>query len=57
MLYVVKKCVECPFFAPKDEKLGTCGASIPRFRLVDKDEDRPSFCVLRREQVIVREFS
>lgn len=57
MIYIVKKCAECPFFAPKEDKLGTCGVSTPRFRLVDRDEERPFFCLLRKEQAIVRENS
>jgi len=57
MIIIVKQCLDCPFFASKDEKLGICSVSTPRHRLVAKDADRPSFCLLRREQVIVRLFS
>jgi hypothetical protein len=57
MIIVVKKCKNCPFLTFRDEKQ-RCSASNPTGRPVAPDEvDRPSFCPLRREQVIVREFA
>jgi len=56
MIFIVKKCAECPFFAPKDAISGTCSVSTPHHRPLALGDERPSFCLLRREQVIVREF-
>lgn len=56
MIIVVRKCVDCPFCF-KTEPHSQCSVSTPKMRPLDEDLDRPSWCPLRREQVIVREPS
>lgn len=56
MITIVRKCKDCPFLTSVGENIW-CNVSTPKGRSVDLDEDRPSFCPLRKEQVIVREFS
>lgn len=57
MIIVVKRCKGCPFLT-FGEEMHRCNASNPTGRPVAPEEvERPSFCPLRREQVIVREFA
>lgn len=56
MIVVVKKCKNCPFLTSVDDNIW-CNISTPKGRPVRLDEDRPTFCPLRKEQVIVREFA
>ncbi len=57
MIIVVTNCKECPFVF-QGEQYPECNVSTPKRRPLDPDtydRSRPSFCPLRREQVIVRE--
>ncbi len=60
MIYVVTRhCTECPFLT-ESEGVKICNASMPPKRPVGKEPakaERPSWCVLRREKVIVSEGS
>lgn len=56
MIIVVRKCADCPFCF-KTEPHSQCSISTPKMRPLDEDLDRPSWCPLRREQIIVREPS
>lgn len=55
MIVVVKRCKDCPFLTQVEDNVW-CNASTPKGRPVDPEAQRPSFCPLRREQVIIREF-
>ena len=55
MIMVVKTCKDCPFLTNVNESVW-CNVSMPIGRPVDPKLERPSFCPLRREQVIVRAF-
>ena len=55
MIIVVRKCKDCPFLLELPD-VNRCNASNPPRRPLHDLEERPSFCPLRREQVIVREF-
>lgn len=56
MILIVKNCKTCPFLTEVGDNIW-CNVSTPKGRPVDPTEERPSFCPLRREQVIVREPS
>ena len=57
MIIAVKRCRECPFLTNWDDKQ-RCNVSNPKGRPLALEEfDRPSFCPLRREKVIVQEAS
>lgn len=55
MIVIVRKCQECPCLTQTDDN-AWCNASTPKGRPVDPKAERPSFCPLRREQIIIREF-
>jgi hypothetical protein len=55
MILVVSKCAECPMVRTEDETK-VCAVSTPKGRPIPDLNDRPSFCPLRREQIIVRQF-
>jgi len=55
MIVIVRKCKDCPCLTQVDANVW-CNASTPKGRPVDPEADRPSFCPLRREQIIIREF-
>lgn len=55
MIVIVRTCKDCPCLTQVDDK-AWCNASTPKGRPVDPEEERPSFCPLRREQIIIREF-
>lgn len=55
MIVVVRNCSDCPFCSKGDP--ARCSVSTPKHRPLDIKLDRPSWCPLRREQVIVREPS
>ncbi|MFI3271538.1 MAG: hypothetical protein R3Y11_05460 [Pseudomonadota bacterium] len=54
MIRVVRECSECPF-CTVDIVPAKCSVSTPKFRPLDVTLQRPTWCPLRREQVIVRE--
>lgn len=54
MIYVIGKCDECPFCVVHEE-YKTCNVATPKFRKMELAVERPMWCALRREQVIVRE--
>ena len=56
MILIARKCRDCPFLLELPDSL-RCNISSPPRRQVADDPERPSFCPLRREQVIVREFT
>jgi hypothetical protein len=56
MIIVAKVCAECPF-CQKKEDIWECKVSTPKERPVADLPERPSFCPLRREKVIVQEPS
>lgn len=55
MILVIQKCVDCPFCTQGEP--AHCSVSTPKHRPLDTKHQRPSWCPLRREQVIVRESS
>lgn len=52
---VATKCEECPFLSTVDGQRG-CNVAIPRQRPIADDEERPFWCKMRKEQIIVRDF-
>ncbi|MGE4297748.1 MAG: hypothetical protein AB7E47_06935 [Desulfovibrionaceae bacterium] len=57
MIVVVKLCKECPFCRRADAGLGPqCAVSNPPDRPIPEGDQRPQWCRLGKEQVIVREF-
>lgn len=55
MILVVTKCQECPFLN-QDGDQKSCNVALPKGRPVTTASERPSWCRLRREQIIVRDF-
>ncbi len=55
MIFVVTKCADCPFMAVVNGER-TCNIATPRQRPITEDEDRPFWCKMRKEQIIVRDF-
>ena len=58
MVIVVKKCSsECPFCNTLESGQMQCNVSMPSKRPIPEMEEKyPSFCPLKREQVITRAF-
>ncbi len=55
MIYSIHQCQQCPFLRPVNETEGKCSVATPRDRGMILGEGRPKWCLLIREQVIVRE--
>ena len=55
MIFVVTKCDDCPCLNEKNGQRG-CNAAIPRNRPIPEGEDRPFWCKLYKEQIIVRDY-
>lgn len=55
MIIIVRKCKDCPFLSELPD-VSRCNISTPPRRPLHELDERPSFCPLRREQAIVREF-
>jgi hypothetical protein len=55
MIFVVTKCADCPFMSTVDGHRA-CNIAIPHQRPIADDEERPSWCKMRKEQIIVRDF-
>jgi len=55
MIFIVTKCADCPFMAVVNGER-TCNIATPRQRPITEDEDRPFWCKMRKEQIIVRDF-
>lgn len=55
MILVVHNCSDCPFCTSGEPS--KCSVSTPKHRPLDEKLQRPTWCPLRREQVIVREAS
>lgn len=56
MILVVTKCMECPFWR-QDGNERMCVIATPPMRpILTEETDRPSWCKLRKEQIIVRNF-
>ncbi len=53
MIRVVTECNVCPF-CHRVEGIRRCAVSSPKMKGIHEEADRPSWCVLRREAVIVR---
>jgi len=47
-----RECAQCPFHQQQDKR--RCAVATPRLRPMADDEVRPSWCVLRRERLIIR---
>ncbi|WP_028575143.1 hypothetical protein [Desulfonatronovibrio hydrogenovorans] len=57
MIFVVKKCLDCPFCNTLENRDMQCNVSTPPKRAIPAETKlTPSFCPLRREQAIVRSF-
>lgn len=55
MIIIATRCVDCPFMSVVNEEQ-TCNIAVPRNRPITGDEDRPTWCKMRKEQVIVRDY-
>lgn len=55
MIIIATVCKECPFSSIEKGKR-VCNISLPKHRAVETEDDRPFWCRLRKEQVIVRDF-
>lgn len=55
MIFVITKCVDCPFLNLANGKK-TCNVALPKGRPIELDTERPAWCKLRKEQIIVRDF-
>lgn len=55
MIFVVTKCADCPFLSMVNGQR-VCNIAIPYQRPISEDEVRPSWCKMRKEQIIVRDF-
>ena len=54
MIFVIKRCDQCPF-ANKEEGPMACSVATPKNRPLHEYPERPTWCKLRKEQIIVRE--
>lgn len=54
MILVVRNCKDCPFCVDRDGRM-FCNVSTPKKREILLEDERPNFCKLRRESVIVKE--
>lgn len=55
MIFVVTKCADCPFLNMVNGHRA-CNIATPQQRPIPDDEARPSWCKMRKEQIIVRDF-
>ncbi|MDY0275887.1 MAG: hypothetical protein RBR42_10720 [Desulfomicrobium sp.] len=55
MIFVITQCTDCPFLHLVDGQK-TCNVALPKGRPITPDVDRPVWCKLRKEQIIVRDF-
>jgi hypothetical protein len=55
MIFVVTKCVDCPFLSMINNER-TCNIATPCHRPIPIEDARPSWCKMRKEQIIVRDF-
>lgn len=55
MIFIVTRCDDCPFMRMVDNER-TCYIATPRHRPIPAEDDRPTWCKMRKEQVIVRDF-
>ncbi|WP_456325946.1 hypothetical protein [Desulfonauticus submarinus] len=55
MVIVVKDCNKCPFCTKLDDNKKLCNITFPPYREI-KGNNLPSWCPLKKEQVIVRNF-
>ena len=55
MIIIATACGQCPFLSLEEDRR-VCNISLPKHRPVDDESGRPSWCRLRKEQVIVRDF-
>jgi hypothetical protein len=55
MILVVTKCMQCPFMRRENNEK-CCIIATPPMRPILSDEERPPWCTLRKEQIIVRDF-
>lgn len=56
MVLVVTKCLECPFLRREGAERLCVIATPPMRPILTEDNDRPMWCKLRKEQIIVRDF-
>ena len=52
---VVTACNECPFLSLVEGRR-VCNVGPPSQRPIPDEDDRPSWCRMRKEQIIVRDF-
>ena len=52
---VVTACGECPFLSIVEGRR-VCNIGPPSQRPIAEEDDRPSWCRMRKEQIIVRDF-
>ncbi|MDO4766958.1 MAG: hypothetical protein Q4B25_02260 [Pseudomonadota bacterium] len=55
MIIIATACGQCPFLSLEEDRR-VCNISLPKHRPVDDESGRPSWCRLRKEQVVVRDF-
>jgi len=55
MIFVVTKCDDCPLLSIVDGQRA-CNIGPPSHRPIPQEEVRPSWCRMRKEQIIVRDF-
>lgn len=54
MILVIRACTECPMMRTGDNA-PVCAVATPKNRPIPSGADRPSWCPLRREKVIVQQ--
>jgi hypothetical protein len=52
---VVSRCDECPFLSTVEGRR-VCNVGPPAHRPIPDEDDRPFWCRMRKEQIIVRDF-
>lgn len=52
---VVTACEECPFMSVLEGRRA-CNVATPSQRPIPEEDERPFWCKLRKEQIIVRDF-
>jgi hypothetical protein len=55
MIFVVTKCADCPLMS-MEEGRRACNVGPPSGRPIPEEDERPSWCRMRKEQIIIRDF-
>ncbi|MBE1424422.1 hypothetical protein H4684_001052 [Desulfomicrobium macestii] len=55
MIFVVTKCANCPLLSYVEGQR-VCNVGPPSQRPIPEADERPTWCRMRKEQIIIRDF-